>query len=81
MAAKEVKFGTDARDRMLKASHSDVSPWVVVRSNDKKRARLNAIRYLLSKIDYDRKNLAAIGEIDDKILGKGPKFLKIKDKG
>ena len=70
---------TAARDQMLKASHSDLSPWIVVRSNDKKRARLNAIRYLLSRLDYDRKNLAAIGEIDDKILGKGPKFLKIKN--
>jgi polyphosphate kinase 2 len=70
---------TVARDRMLKATHSDVSPWIVVRSNDKKRARLNAIRHVLGLIDYDRKNLAAIGDIDDRILGKGPKFLKDKD--
>jgi polyphosphate kinase len=70
---------TVARDRMLKATHSDLSPWIVVRSNDKKRARLNAIRHVLSLLDYDRKNLAAIGDIDGKILGKGPKFLKDKD--
>ena len=70
---------TLARDRMLKATHSDLSPWIIVRSNDKKRARLNAIRYVLGLLDYDRKNLAAIGDIDGKILGKGPKFLKDKD--
>lgn len=70
---------TTARDRMLKATHSDVSPWIIVRSNDKKRARLNAIRHVLGLLDYDRKNLAAIGDIDDKILGKGLKFLKGKD--
>lgn len=67
---------TDKRDRMLKETHTDHAPWVVVRSNDKRRARLNIIRHILKSLDYDGKDKGAIGDIDDKILGLGPKFLK-----
>ena len=42
-----------ARDRMLEATDTDNSPWHIVRSNDKKRARLNCISHLLSQIPYE----------------------------
>ncbi|HUH48598.1 MAG TPA: polyphosphate kinase 2 [Mycoplana sp.] len=67
---------TEKRDRMLDKTHTERAPWTVVRANDKRRARLNAIRHILNRIDYDGKDRSAIGEIDDKILGSGPKFLK-----
>jgi polyphosphate kinase 2 len=67
---------SEKRDAMLKACHTDHAPWTVVRGNDKRRARLNIIRRILDKIDYDGKDNKAIGEIDDKIIGKGPDFLK-----
>jgi len=41
-----------ARDDMLKATDTSWAPWFVARSDDKKRARLNIIRHLLSQIDY-----------------------------
>jgi polyphosphate kinase 2 len=41
-----------ARDDMFKASDSDHAPWYVVRSDDKRRARLNLIRHLLEQIPY-----------------------------
>jgi polyphosphate kinase len=41
-----------ARDEMLAATDADWAPWYVVRSDDKKRARLNLITHLLSKIPY-----------------------------
>ncbi len=41
-----------ARDDMFKYSHSDWAPWIVANSDDKKRARLNIIRDLLSRIPY-----------------------------
>src|ERR1700748_1846212 len=41
-----------ARDNMLEATDSKHAPWYVVRSDDKKRARLNCIRHLLSMIPY-----------------------------
>jgi polyphosphate kinase 2 len=41
-----------ARDEMFKATDSSWAPWFVVNSNDKKRARLNLISHLLSRIPY-----------------------------
>jgi polyphosphate kinase 2 len=67
---------TEKRDRMLSAAHTEHAPWMVVRGNDKRRARINIIRHILSSIDYDDRDLAVIGEIDDKIIDKGGKFLK-----
>jgi polyphosphate kinase len=66
---------TEKRDRMLKETHSKEAPWTVVRSNDKRRARLNAIRHILLSLDYEGKDLKVIGEIDEKILGKAPAML------
>ena len=43
-----------ARDEMFKATSHDAAPWYVVRSDDKKRARLNAIKHILSQIPYKR---------------------------
>jgi polyphosphate kinase 2 len=42
-----------ARDEMLAASDSDVAPWFLVDSNDKRRARLNVISHLLEVIPYE----------------------------
>ena len=42
--------------QMFQQTSSNLSPWVIINSNDKKIGRLNAIRYVLSKIDYDDKN-------------------------
>ncbi|TWF53163.1 polyphosphate kinase 2 [Neorhizobium alkalisoli] len=67
---------TAKRDRMLRDTHTKQSPWTVVLSNDKRRAHLNVIRHILLSLDYDGKDKKAIGEIDDKVLGFGPKFLK-----
>lgn len=47
-----------------------------MRANDKRRARVNLIRHILLALDYEGKDKKAIGEIDDKILGSGPDFLK-----
>jgi polyphosphate kinase 2 len=43
-----------ARDMMLEATDTDAAPWYIVRSDDKKRARLNCIAHLLSLIPYKR---------------------------
>jgi polyphosphate kinase 2 len=43
-----------ARDMMLKATDTNFAPWHVLRSDDKKRARLNCIRHLLSIIPYKK---------------------------
>ncbi len=66
---------TDARNLMLKHTHTSHSPWTILRANDKRRARLNMMRYLLLNLNYDGKDEEAIGEIDPNILGHGPAFL------
>lgn len=55
----------------LERTHTDWAPWTVIRSDDKKRARLAAIRHVLHAIDYDRKDAKAIGPVDTSICG-GP---------
>lgn len=60
---------TAARNLMFFHTHTKAAPWTVIRSDDKRRARLGAIGHLLSSIEYDNKDAAAIGEIDPKIVG------------
>jgi polyphosphate kinase 2 len=64
-----------ARDRMLKETDSAHAPWTVIRANDKKRLRLNAIRVVLHGLDYEGKDETEIGEIDRKIVLSAEEFL------
>ncbi|MFI5509022.1 polyphosphate kinase 2 [Mycobacterium sp. NPDC051804] len=61
---------TAAKEEMFAATDTDYAPWIVVKSNDKKRARLNAMRYLLAKFDYDDKDDEVVGEPDPLIVGR-----------
>lgn len=47
---------TRARDAMLIHTDSTASPWIVVNSNEKKRARLESIRHVVNSIDYEHKD-------------------------
>ena len=60
---------TQAIDQTLQRTHRIHSPWTVVRGDDKRRARVNAIRHVLSLVEYDRKSRKAVGEIDPLIAG------------
>lgn len=66
---------SEARDRMIAATHSKHAPWIVVKSNDKRRAHLALIRFTLLSIDYPGRDTKAIGKADRKILGVGVKAL------
>ena len=59
-----------ARDTMFAATHTRHAPWTVVRSNDKRRARINVIRTILRALPYAGKDEAKIGRIDRKIIGR-----------
>jgi len=63
-------------DLMFEKTHSMHAPWMVVRSNDKRRARLAVIRHILQSLPYAGRNLDAIGKTDEKIIREGPAFLK-----
>ena len=55
-------------ETLTKTDHP-AAPWTIVRSDDKRRARLNVIRTVLSALDYTRKDHAAVGEVDPKVCG------------
>jgi hypothetical protein len=43
-----------ARDMMLQATDTEANPWYLIRSDDKKRTRLNCIAHLLNSIPYEQ---------------------------
>jgi polyphosphate kinase len=61
---------TAAKEEMFAATDTDIAPWIVVKSNGKKRARINAMRHLLAKTDYDDKDHEVVGEPDPLIVGR-----------
>ncbi len=60
---------SDAITTMFERTHTPTSPWNVIRSDDKKRARIAAIRLVLSQLDYTGKNANIVAPPDDKICG------------
>ncbi|MCO5070929.1 MAG: polyphosphate kinase 2 [Rhizobiaceae bacterium] len=66
---------TEMRDLMFHRTHSPHAPWIIIRANDKRRARLAAIRRVLQSLPYTDRDLDAIGKADPKIIGDGPGFL------
>jgi polyphosphate kinase 2 len=66
---------SEARTRMIAATHTPHAPWTVVRANDKRRARINLIRAVLGRLDYGGKDGKRVGETDPRIVLDGPDFL------
>ena len=64
---------TDAKEAMFKLTDTKVSRWYTIKSNDKKRARINAMRLFLSLHDYDGKDADVVGEPDPLVVGRGKK--------
>lgn len=67
---------TKARDLMLSKTDTPETPWTIVRANDKRRARLNVIKHLLSKLDYEGKDQSVVGEVDAKIIVSAKTLMK-----
>ena len=65
---------TNVRDLMLADTHSENAPWSIIRTNDKRRGRINAIRKVLLGLDYQDKNANNIGALDENIVGEGGSF-------
>jgi polyphosphate kinase len=63
---------TEAKETMFFFTDIADAPWTVVKSNDKKRARLEAMRYVLSGVPYEGKDDSAIGRPDPLIVGPAP---------
>ena len=61
---------TRAKEAMFLHCDTSDAPWTVIKSDCKKRARLNAMRYLLHRLPYTRKDLPALGAVDPLIVGR-----------
>ncbi|MBI5255118.1 MAG: polyphosphate kinase 2 [Burkholderiales bacterium] len=61
---------TRAKEAMFVHCDTSDAPWTVIKSDCKKRARLNAMRYLLHRLPYAKKELAGIGAVDPLIVGR-----------
>jgi len=46
---------TSYKEQMFSQTHTSFSPWIIIKTNSKKQARLESIRYVLSRFEYDRK--------------------------
>ncbi|MEZ6131781.1 MAG: polyphosphate kinase 2 [Planctomycetaceae bacterium] len=61
---------TKAKEAMFQYTDSVDAPWTVVKSDCKKRARLNALRYVLHSLPYTNKDLDTIGPVDPLLVGR-----------
>ncbi|KAA0022389.1 polyphosphate kinase 2 [Antrihabitans cavernicola] len=66
---------TAAKEENFRATDTDHAPWTVVKSNDKKRARINAMRHVLGLFEYDNKDHELVGQTDPRILARGRDIL------
>jgi polyphosphate kinase 2 len=62
---------TAAKEEMFRRTDKKYAPWTIIRSNDKKRARVNAMRYFLSQFEYEGKDHEIVGKPDPKLVMRG----------
>jgi polyphosphate kinase 2 len=62
---------TAAKEAMIRRTDTEWAPWTTVKSNDKKRARINAMRAFLSRFEYDGKDADVVGLPDPRIVQRG----------
>ncbi len=56
---------THYKEQMFSKTHTNFSPWIIVKTNDKKQARLESMRYVLSQFDYKGKGDSGIPLLPD----------------
>ena len=61
---------TAAKEAMFMHCDTSDAPWMVIKSDCKKRARLNAMRFLLNRLPYTKRDLSGVGTVDPLIVGR-----------
>jgi polyphosphate kinase 2 len=56
---------THFKEQMFSKTHTNFSPWIIVKTNDKKQARLESMRYVLSQFDYEGKGESGVTLLPD----------------
>ncbi len=70
---------TEMKYQMLKRTHNHVSPWAVIRSNEKHPAHLNAIKSILNKVDYDDRNMSLDYTVDSNVYYSGAREIELME--
>ncbi len=71
---------TTAKFSMLMASNTDIAPWTVIRSDNKKLARLNCIKYILSQVQYPDKVESELFNVDKNFINTGTQEIEYMEK-
>lgn len=71
---------TLAKEAMFYNTDTAESPWIVIKSDCKKRARLNAMRYVLNKLPYEGKDKKQVGNVDPLIVGRAGALYELGEK-
>ncbi|MEZ4820024.1 MAG: hypothetical protein R3A45_09065 [Bdellovibrionota bacterium] len=56
---------TRCKEQMFTRTHNSFSPWVIIRANNKKRARLEAMKYMLTALEYEGKDESSTNIVPD----------------
>ena len=67
---------TEAKEAMFLNTDTADAPWIVVKSNDKKRARVEAMRHVLRLFDYEGKDEEVVGSPDPQIVGRASQIFE-----
>jgi polyphosphate kinase 2 len=67
---------TTAKETMIEHTDTDYAPWTSIKSNDKKRARINAMRFFLNQFDYDDKDTSVVYPADPLLVQRGRDSIK-----
>lgn len=70
---------TEAKEDTFRQTDSEYAPWVILKSEDKLRARLEAIRYTLLQFDYTDRDLEAIGALDALLISPVAQLAQFRD--
>ena len=71
---------TEAKSAIFEETDSDAAPWIIVKSEDKMRGRIETMRYVLSQFDYEGRNSEVVGEADPLIVTPAKSLLDAKGK-
>lgn len=66
---------TEAKGVIFEKTDSETAPWIIVKSEDKMRGRLETMRYVLSQFEYDEKNSEVVGTVDPLIITEAKNLL------
>ncbi len=69
---------TAAREEMLEHTNTETNPWTLIKSDDKKRARINCMRHFLNELNYPDKDKKVVKKPDRLIVGRPPQ-IEIRD--